>query len=79
MSAGRQQVWWDVVRYETCGEHDLMLAGLAARLDEAREHVRAVADEAKGAVRAAAASGMSERAIARALGVHRQTVKAWKA
>ncbi|MGB3356038.1 MAG: helix-turn-helix domain-containing protein [Mycobacterium sp.] len=78
MSAGRQRVWWDGVSCEVVTEHDILLAGLGARLDEARAILRAVVDEARQVVRDAAESGMSDRAIAATVGVHRATVKAWK-
>lgn len=76
--AGRERYLWDGAYVEVPTEHDLALGVVGARLGEARDILRAVNGEAKTAVREAVAAGLSERAVARALGVHRATVRRWR-
>lgn len=64
--------------YEVPTDEEIVLLGFAARLAEVRDISRAVVSDARGAVRDASRAGLSDRLIARTLGVHRRTVKAWK-
>lgn len=71
-------VSWRGQAYELISDDELVLILLAGRLADLRDEWAAAVSDAKGAVREAAASGMSERAIARVLGVHRRTVRSWR-
>lgn len=78
MPTGPQRVSWGGRTWEVATEHDVALSAMAVQLDEARAVWAAAVAGSKAAVREAAASGMSERAIARALGVDRRTVHSWR-
>lgn len=73
-----KEVAWRGQTYELLTDDELALTLLAARLADIRDDWAAAVSDAKVAVREAAASGMSERAIATALGVHRKTVRSWR-
>lgn len=76
--AGRRHVPYLGVVYTAPPDEEVVLMAVAARLDEARAVLRAVTADARTAVTAAATAGLSDRAIARALGVHRRTVRNWR-
>ena len=58
-------------------EADLVLSAAAAELEIAKQVTEAATDQARAAVRDAAAAGLSERSIADALGVTRAVVRRW--
>ena len=72
-----------MVRWRTVGDKDFgipvefLLAGVVGELANARAYVAVATERAQNVVREAAASGVSERAIAKTTGLSRDTVRRW--